>query len=425
MENILTDLLQQVLETNYVPVHRIAQPYDGNLNWLDLGLRETILCMENAQETSRRWLESFLPHKLYHVTDSFQCNYTILRLPESDELLVCGPILFEEIRAARFSQICEHLHLPSELYNQLQDYYYHVTFVPVQTLYMSFFNIFCNYLFGKDNYEVVYSDFGDLDEWYQNYTSYFRIPDQPLLSIQMIEERYQLENATMSAVASGNEARALECAAKWLSRLMPQRLSNRLRDNKDYAITLNTLLRKTAEQAGVHPIHIDSYSNRNIQLIEQLTSADQYHVLHDKMIRGYCRLIRKHNLKEYSLLTQKVITYVNTDLCADLSLKSLSEHLSVNASYLSTLFKKEMGIPLTDFVNQQRIKHAQKLLLSTDMPIKSVALQSGIPDVYYFSRLFKRITNTTPKVYRETATYSDRQELSDIPRRTSDPASDH
>ena len=36
--------------------------------------------------------------------------------------------------------------------------------------------------------------------------------------------------------------------------------SNNLRDMKNYTITLNTLLRKAAEQAGVHPIHIDAYS---------------------------------------------------------------------------------------------------------------------------------------------------------------------
>ena len=85
--------------------------------------------------------------------------------------------------------------------------------------------------------------------------------------------------------------------------------------------------------------------------------------------------------------------------------------MSVNASYLSTLFKKEMGMPLTDYVNRQRIELSQRLLLSTDMPIKSVALQCGIPDVYYFSRLFKRIVGTTPKVYRETSTFQNFQAL--------------
>lgn len=106
-------------------------------------------------------------------------------------------------------------------------------------------------------------------------------------------------------------------------------------------------------------------------------------------------------------MIQKVLTYVDTNLCADLSLKAFSEYLSVNASYLSTLFKKEMGVSLTDYVNQKRILHAQRLLVSTDLPIKTVANQCGIPDVYYFSRIFKKISSITPKSFRETATFSD------------------
>ena len=121
-------------------------------------------------------------------------------------------------------------------------------------------------------------------------------------------------------------------------------------------------------------------------------------------------MIRQYSLRNSSLLVQKVVTYIDTDLCADLSLKSLSEQLSVNPNYLSTLFKKEMGTSLTDFVNHRRITHAQRLLLSTDMPIKLVAQNVGIPDVAYFSRLFKRITGMTPKVFRETKTYQEFQE---------------
>ena len=82
----------------------------------------------------------------------------------------------------------------------------------------------------------------------------------------------------------------------------------------------------------------------------------------------------------------------------------LFRSLNVNASYLSTLFKLEMGVPLTDYVNRQRIEQAKKLLVVTDFPIKMIAEKCGIPDVYYFSRMFKKRTGCTPKVYRENTT---------------------
>lgn len=413
MKNTSIDFVYQFLKINHIPVRFIQPPCD-NLTWLDMGLRESILHSDVSSSTDElnHWLATLQKNKIYHTTDDFQCNYTLIRLPDSDEMLVCGPVLFEEIRAARLTQICDKLNVPEELRDQIRDYYYRVVFIPAQTLYLSVFTILGNQLFGENNYEAIYSDFGSMKELFQSYEYYYHVPDKPFLSIQMIEERYDLENATLNAVANGNESKALASCARWTAHVIPQRLANELRDSKDYMITLNTLLRKTVEQAGVHPIHIDSVSNRNIQLIEQLSSIEQCRSFRSKMIRSYCLLVRKHNLKDYSLLTQKIITYVDTELCADLSLKALSERLSVNASYLSTLFKKEMGMSLTDFVNHRRISHAQKLLISTEMPIKSVALKCGIPDVYYFSRLFKRITGTTPKAYRNnTNSFEQYQEM--------------
>ena len=93
----------------------------------------------------------------------------------------------------------------------------------------------------------------------------------------------------------------------------------------------------------------------------------------------------------------KVVAYLETDLSADLTLNTLAQHLGVNASYLSTLFTKEMGTSLTDYVNHYRIDHAKTLLANTDVPIKDIALRCGIGDVHYFTRLFKRISGMTQK----------------------------
>ena len=98
---------------------------------------------------------------------------------------------------------------------------------------------------------------------------------------------------------------------------------------------------------------------------------------------------------------QHVILRIETDLVADLSLKAHADHLNVNASYLSNLFKKETGITLTEYVNRTRIDHAIFLLNTTDMQILNIAQSCGVPDVNYFTKLFKRIIGKTPKEYRQ------------------------
>lgn len=413
MEHPIIQTIQNIMYSNNIPVHRIVLPCN-DLNYIDLGLRRELLNINGFTETLNQWFLQLELNHIYFLTDIFQCSYITLKIPDSSEWFLCGPILFEQMHEKRFLELFHDLKFPVELREKLQDYYQRIAFLPSQLFLESIFREMGNILYGKENCEIIYTDGNALDVWYYRYNNYLRIPDKPFHNIQIIESRYELENNLIHAVCSGNEASALELLAKLRSMILPQRLPDRLRDQKDYTITLNTLLRKATEQAGVHPIHIDCCSNSNIKLIEELSSISQCYTFQGKMVRSYCELIHKHSLQNYSSIVAKVLTYIHTDLRADLGLNVLAEYLSVNASYLSTLFKKEVGITLTDYVNQSRIALAQKLLLTTDMPIKSVAQQCGIPDVYYFTRLFKRSTGTTPKAFRDTTPHESRIDLTKL-----------
>ena len=94
---------------------------------------------------------------------------------------------------------------------------------------------------------------------------------------------------------------------------------------------------------------------------------------------------------------------IDSDLSADLSLRSLADHQSISYGYLCALFKRETGKTISAYVREKRIKHAAHLLATTHLQIQTVALHCGIMDVQYFSKIFKRQTGKTPKEYREGA----------------------
>lgn len=400
--NILLEFVRSFLENNRIPTHFVTSA-DNDYAWMDGGLRADIL-QNYKTDFVREFINTLKDRTICHLKDTFQCSYSLLRIPGSNLLMICGPVLFEEMRPSRLNDIAAKLQLPQELHTVLQGYYLRLASFPVPALYYSIFLTLGNSLFGQDQYETIYRDLNDMDEWYESYSRQYREAKDSMMNIEMIEMRYALEGEMLNAVFMGNEAKAMALVSKMTSLTMPHRMPDELRDHKDYTIAFNTLFRKKAEEAGVHPIHIDLCSNQHVQLIEQITSKEQCHTVRSRIVLDYCRLIRKHTLKNYSLLTQKIITYIHSDLTADLSLKAMSDWLNVNASYLSTLFKKEVGIPLTDFVNRQRIEQAKKLLVVTEFPTKTIAQLCGIPDIYYFSRLFKKRTGVTPKLYRESVT---------------------
>ena len=121
----------------------------------------------------------------------------------------------------------------------------------------------------------------------------------------------------------------------------------------------------------------------------------------DEMFVAYCQLVKKFSSKNYSPLIQQAIIYIDSDLEGDLSLNVLAEKLNVNGSYLSTLFKKEIGQTITDYVTNKRVTLAMRLLGTTKMQIQTVAQKCGIPDVNYFTKKFKKVTGRTPKEYRQ------------------------
>ena len=179
-----------------------------------------------------------------------------------------------------------------------------------------------------------------------------------------------------------------------------QRLADPVRNAKNYAIILNTLLRKATEEGGVHPIHIDKISSTFAKKIELQTSEKGSSQLFKEMVRKYALTVKNHSLKGYSKMVRRVMIQVDTDLASDLSLSSQAILLNVNPNYLSTVFKKETGHTLTEYVTGKRIEHAVFLLNSTNMQIQTIAQYCGIPDISYFTKTFKKYIGKSPTEYR-------------------------
>jgi len=117
-------------------------------------------------------------------------------------------------------------------------------------------------------------------------------------------------------------------------------------------------------------------------------------------------LVRKNAGGDYSPIVKKTVIAISADPAAELNLHTLSQKLAVSKVYLSSIFKKETGRTLTEFIREKRMEHATALLSGTHLQIQTVALHCGIVDVQYFSKLFKKHTGKTPTRYRKDTAIS-------------------
>ncbi len=82
-------------------------------------------------------------------------------------------------------------------------------------------------------------------------------------------------------------------------------------------------------------------------------------------------------------------------------LPEAAEAAGLNPSYLSYIFKQELGIGFSAYLLNLRMEHAKALLCSTNEKVKNVAAQSGFNDYHYFSKAFKKNTGVSPADYRK------------------------
>ncbi len=95
-----------------------------------------------------------------------------------------------------------------------------------------------------------------------------------------------------------------------------------------------------------------------------------------------------------------ITAYIHNRYTEDLSLASLSKEFYVSSYYLSHQFKRVTGFTLTDYISMTRVRNAQTLLVSTDIPITDIALQSGFKSFSQFNRAFNKFLQMPPSKFR-------------------------
>lgn len=100
-------------------------------------------------------------------------------------------------------------------------------------------------------------------------------------------------------------------------------------------------------------------------------------------------------------LVLKVKEYIDRNYSEELTLESISSNHHISSCYLSIIFKEVMQTNFQEYIINIRIERAKKLLRTKEYKIKDVAFLTGFNNQHYFSRIFKRITEMTPREYRE------------------------
>ena len=98
---------------------------------------------------------------------------------------------------------------------------------------------------------------------------------------------------------------------------------------------------------------------------------------------------------------QKVFSHIRENVARDLTVSELAEVVGMSQYYFSKLFKMSTGTTPHQYVMRQRVERAQEQLRESRTPLAEVATLVGFETQSHFTSVFRRLVGVTPKHYRE------------------------
>lgn len=215
-------------------------------------------------------------------------------------------------------------------------------------------------------------------------------------------EGYNREINFYETVASGNTRVLEERLKNFGSGQILGKLSNSALQNRKYhAVILAALVSRFCIEQGMEISVAYTLSDIYIELIDNSTSGEEIRQLQMDLLRNYCR--KMNELTKSKVVSRHIviaIDYIRSHIQDNLTVESIADSLSLNSSYLSKLFKQEMGITLSRYIRDQKINVACNMLRHLDESSLTVANYLGFSSQSHFIQVFKKTTGMTPEEYR-------------------------
>lgn len=240
----------------------------------------------------------------------------------------------------------------------------------------------------------------------------FYLGDQSVIHINYVEPNnlisynYPLkkEELLVFEIVNGNEKTSVELLNSLFEALSNKSLPHGLLPKiiLDIMVSVN----RTASEQG---IELEKFFSQHVLVkeIREKDSLEEAYKYSKQIILGICSFVQDLRKEKEKELFQKSKEYIHTFYHNPLSLKETSFFLQTTPKYLNQIFIQEIDVPFSRYVEQVRIDHSKKLLL-TNEPLDSIAVKVGFQNAKYFTGLFEQIEGVSPHEYRKLKKYENR-----------------
>lgn len=177
---------------------------------------------------------------------------------------------------------------------------------------------------------------------------------------------------------------------------------NALTNLKYHFVVTTALMTRYCVEGGLELEQAYRLSDFYILKMDSINDATAIRELHDTMILDFTG--KMHLLKNTNVISKSIkqcTDYIYNHIQERITIEALAEYTQLSPSYLSRLFKKELGIAVSDYIRQKKIEKAQNLLRYSEFSLIEIANYLSFSSQSHFIQAFEKAVGLTPKKYRD------------------------
>lgn len=219
--------------------------------------------------------------------------------------------------------------------------------------------------------------------------------NQASLSLQSsIQAERQLE----SAMETADKPRALQHLKEVWSELMQG--ADSIEEAYESILYIHSLLIRLIQSQGLRVSEVFQDEVKYLYSIELLrTKEEHWELMKLAAERMIDLLLEARNLTTHHTITA-LLAMIEEEIDQELTLHRAADRMYVNSSYLSRLFKQEMGVAFSSYVTMKKMERAKEVLLQGGR-VYDAAAATGYRDVSYFTKVFRKYWGVTPGEFKK------------------------
>jgi len=174
-----------------------------------------------------------------------------------------------------------------------------------------------------------------------------------------------------------------------------------IRSIKNSLIGSATLFTRAAIEANVPPEDAFSLCDFCILEIERISNMQSLQDYEYQMMDDYINLIHENKIKSYNNTTIRLIEYIHENITESITLEDLVKVANLSKEYLCTMFKKNVGLGIVEYINYNKVEESKYFLRYSNMSISDIAFLFNFNSPGYFSSVFRKQTGLTPRQFRQ------------------------